>query len=124
MQYLITLLVISLSLACFSAMAKEQDATKPPAISTDAEIQASYSKSRKKYKKPKALPKSADKTVRQQGSRVIEEYRVKGRLTMVKVISKKAKPYFIYYDENWNSKPGSDDLDDTPKTPYWKIFSW
>lgn len=98
-----------------------EDDPAPPVAAKQAEKEYS---NKPKHEKPKKIPGSAKKTIRYEGDKIIEEYRVKGRLTMVKIISKKAKPYFIYYDENWNEAPGSKDLDDTPKTPYWKIFSW
>ncbi len=120
MRYLITLSTLVIALMSFNIMA-EDVIESPPVVAKKAVLDTS---NRKKHKIPKKIPKSANKTIRYVGGRVIEEYRVRGRLTMVKVISKKAKPYFIYYNENWNSSPASQDLDDTQKKPTWKIFSW
>lgn len=130
MRYLIHTMSMALLLSLPVYLVAETDTdteeASTPAMPQKAVVEKTetdYAEKRKQ-KKPKKLPDGAEKTVRHEGSKIIEEYRVKGRLTMVKIISKKAKPYFIYYDEDWNQAPGSKDLDDTPKTPYWKIFSW
>lgn len=63
-------------------------------------------------------------TVRRERGQVIEEYRIKGQLTMVKIKpSKNAPPYYIYYNEEWSNSAARHDLD-AEKTHYWKLFTW
>lgn len=63
-------------------------------------------------------------TVRRQHGQTIEEYRIKGQLTMVKITpSKNSPPYYIYYNEEWSGSSARHDLD-AEKTHYWKLFTW
>jgi hypothetical protein len=63
-----------------------------------------------------------DVTIRQQGERTVEEYRVNGFLYAVKVIPKNGKPYFLVRadgDSNFIRADKPDML-----IPAWEIFSW
>ena len=62
-------------------------------------------------------------TTRREQGQVIEEYRIKGHLTMVKISPKTGKPYYIYYNDGWSGATEDSDLHDG-KPSYWKIFSW
>ncbi len=70
-------------------------------------------------------PVSADPdvTIRQDGDRTIQEYRVNGFLYAIKVIPKNGKPYFLVRaDGSDGNFVRSDDPD--MLIPSWKIFSW
>ncbi len=63
-----------------------------------------------------------DVTIRQEGERTVEEYRVNGFLYAVKVIPKNGKPYFLVRadgDSNFIRADKPDML-----IPAWEIFSW
>jgi hypothetical protein len=63
-----------------------------------------------------------DVTIRQEGERTVEEYRVNGFLYAVKVIPKTGKPYFLVRadgDSNFIRADRPDML-----IPAWEIFSW
>ncbi|BAP77353.1 hypothetical protein MT1_0177 [Pseudomonas sp. MT-1] len=63
-----------------------------------------------------------DVTIRQEGDRTIEEYRVNGFLYAVKITPKVGKPYFLVRadgDSNFIRADRPDML-----IPAWKIFSW
>ncbi len=63
-----------------------------------------------------------DVTIRQEGERTVEEYRVNGFLYAVKVIPKNGKPYFLVRadgDSNFIRADRPDML-----IPAWEIFSW
>lgn len=64
-----------------------------------------------------------DVTIRQEGDRTVEEYRVNGFLYAVKVTPKRGKPYFLVRaDGNDGNFVRSDQPD--MLIPSWKIFSW
>ncbi|UFQ97872.1 DUF2782 domain-containing protein [Pseudomonas wenzhouensis] len=70
-------------------------------------------------------PVSADPdvTIRQDGDRTIQEYRVNGFLYAIKVIPKNGKPYFLVRaDGSDGNFVRSDDPD--MLIPSWEIFSW
>lgn len=63
-----------------------------------------------------------DVTIRQEGERTVEEYRVNGFLYAVKIIPKTGKPYFLVRadgDSNFIRADKPDML-----IPAWEIFSW
>jgi hypothetical protein len=63
-----------------------------------------------------------DVTIRQEGERTVEEYRVNGFLYAVKVTPKNGKPYFLVRadgDSNFIRADKPDML-----IPAWEIFSW
>lgn len=70
-------------------------------------------------------PVSADPdvTIRQEGDKTIQEYRVNGFLYAIKVIPKSGKPYFLVRaDGSDGNFVRSDDPD--MLIPSWEIFSW
>ncbi len=62
-----------------------------------------------------------DVTIKRGEDRVVEEYRISGRLYMVRIFPKTGKPYYILYPED-GSGPQRYPLDDSPT--YWKLFEW
>ncbi|ANF25141.1 MAG: DUF2782 domain-containing protein [Pseudomonadales bacterium] len=63
-----------------------------------------------------------DVTIRQEGDRTVEEYRVNGFLYAVKITPKVGKPYFLVRadgDSNFIRADRPDML-----IPAWEIFSW
>lgn len=63
-----------------------------------------------------------DVTIRQEGDKTIEEYRVNGFLYAIKVTPKNGKPYFLVRadgDQNFVRSDRPDML-----IPAWEIFSW
>ena len=63
-----------------------------------------------------------DVTIRQDGDRTVEEYRVNGFLYAVKITPKNGKPYFLVRadgDSNFIRADRPDML-----IPAWEIFSW
>jgi hypothetical protein len=69
---------------------------------------------------PSAEP---DVTIRQDGDRTIQEYRVNGFLYAVKVIPKGGKPYFLVRADG---SDGNFIRSDSPDMliPSWEIFKW
>ncbi|UUD62472.1 DUF2782 domain-containing protein [Pseudomonas seleniipraecipitans] len=69
---------------------------------------------------PSAEP---DVTIRQDGDRTVEEYRVNGFLYAIKVTPKGGKPYFLVRADG---SDGSFVRSDSPDMliPAWEIFSW
>lgn len=65
----------------------------------------------------------ADVTIRRGKDKVIEEYRINGRLYMVRVIPTRGKPYYIRYPEGEHGRVIRKELDDI-QTPFWKLFEW
>ncbi|MHA6491716.1 DUF2782 domain-containing protein [Pseudomonas borbori] len=69
---------------------------------------------------PSAEP---DVTIRQDGDRTIQEYRVNGFLYAIKVVPKSGKPYFLVRaDGSEGNFVRSDEPD--MLIPSWEIFSW
>lgn len=69
-----------------------------------------------------SAPGEPDVTIRQDGDRTVEEYRVNGFLYAIKITPKSGKPYFLVRadgDENFIRSDQPDML-----IPAWKIFSW
>lgn len=63
-----------------------------------------------------------DVTIRQEGDRTVEEYRVNGFLYAVKVTPKHGKPYFLVRADGESNFVRSDNPD--MLIPAWEIFSW
>ncbi|WP_339513304.1 DUF2782 domain-containing protein [Pseudomonas sp. RL_15y_Pfl2_60] len=64
-----------------------------------------------------------DVTIRQEGDRKVQEYRVNGFLYAIKVIPKNGKPYFLVRSDGSDGNfIRSDDPD--MLIPAWEIFSW
>ncbi len=65
----------------------------------------------------------ADVTIHKGKKKVIEEYRINGRLYMIRVIPKIGKPYYIRYSDAASGQAIRRELDDI-STPFWKLFEW
>lgn len=64
-------------------------------------------------------------TIRRRGEDVIEEYRIGGRLYMVKITPQLGPPYYLVDgDGDGNLETRFDDLDTRLMIPSWIIFSW
>jgi hypothetical protein len=68
---------------------------------------------------PSAEP---DVTIRQEGDKTIQEYRVNGFLYAIKVTPKNGKPYFLVRADGDSNYVRSDKPD--MLIPAWEIFSW
>lgn len=64
-----------------------------------------------------------DVTIRQQGDKTIEEYRVNGFLYAIKITPKNGKPYFLVRADGDDGNFVRADQPDL-LIPSWKIFSW
>lgn len=64
-----------------------------------------------------------DVTIRQEGDRTIEEYRVNGFLYAIKITPKVGPPYFLVaVDDDGNYMRA--DQPEGLRIPSWKIFEW
>jgi Protein of unknown function (DUF2782) len=63
-------------------------------------------------------------TVIRRATETIEEYRVGGRLTMIKVTPKAGRPYYLVADDADGSWIRRDSLDTGLKVPMWLLFSF
>jgi len=63
-------------------------------------------------------------TIVRRPTETIEEYRVNGRLTMVKVIPKTGRPYYLVADGTGGTFVRRDSLDTGVKVPMWLLFSF
>ena len=63
-----------------------------------------------------------DVTIRQEGGRTVEEYRVNGFLYAVKVTPKHGKPYFLVRADGDSNFVRADQPD--MLIPAWEIFRW
>ena len=68
---------------------------------------------------PSATP---DVTIRTEGERTVEEYRINGFLYAIKVTPKVGKPYFLVRADGDNNFIRSDNPD--MLIPQWEIFRW
>ncbi len=70
-------------------------------------------------------PLEPDVTIVRKGQEVIEEYRIKGRLYMVKVKPKSGSPYYMLdSDGDGNMDVRRSDLETGMQIPQWVLFSW
>ncbi len=65
----------------------------------------------------------ADVIIRKGKDKVVEEYRVNGRLYMVRITPKIGKPYYLRYPDGPEGRVIRRELDDI-NTPFWKLFEW
>ena len=63
-------------------------------------------------------------TIVRRQTETIEEYRVNGRLTMVKVIPKTGRPYYLVANGADGTFIRRDSLDSGIKVPMWLLFSF
>ena len=70
-----------------------------------------------------AVPTEPEVTIRQEGDRSVEEYRVNGFLYAIKVTPKTGAPYYLVaVDEDGNYVRS--DQPNGLRIPSWKIFEW
>ena len=63
-------------------------------------------------------------TITRRATETIEEYRVGGRLTMIKVTPKAGRPYYLVADGTDGTWIRRDSLDTGLKVPMWLLFSF
>jgi len=63
-------------------------------------------------------------TITRRATETIEEYRVGGRLTMIKVTPKTGRPYYLVADGADGTWVRRDSLDTGLKVPMWLLFSF
>jgi hypothetical protein len=63
-------------------------------------------------------------TITRRATETIEEYRVGGRLTMIKVTPKTGRPYYLVADGLDGAWVRRDSLDTSLKVPMWLLFSF
>jgi hypothetical protein len=63
-------------------------------------------------------------TIIRRATETIEEYRVGGRLTMVKVTPKSGRPYYLVADGTDGTWVRRDSLDTGVRVPMWLLFSF
>ncbi len=70
-------------------------------------------------------PPTPEVVIRQQGNQVQEEYRVGGRLYMIRIIPQKGVPYYLIdSDGDGDMDSRRDELTDTTRIPSWILLSW
>jgi hypothetical protein len=72
-------------------------------------------------KAPEKPPRDAQVTVVQRGDTTVEEYRVKGRLTMAKVTPKHGIPYYIHYRDGDDPLTSREQRSQELRVPMWRI---
>ncbi|MGI9211584.1 MAG: DUF2782 domain-containing protein [Methylococcaceae bacterium] len=71
------------------------------------------------------VPLEPDVTITRRGQEVVEEYRIKGRLYMVKVKPKVGPSYYMLdSDGDGNMDVRRSDLEKDMQIPQWVLFSW
>ena len=63
-------------------------------------------------------------TIIQRGDNKVEEYRVNGKLYMVKVTQPHGKPYYLMDENGSGAMTRYDDMDSGLRVPKWVIFSF
>lgn len=71
------------------------------------------------------VPLEPDVTIVRRGQEIVEEYRIKGRLYMVRVKPKTGAPYYLLdSDGDGNMDVRRSDLERDMQIPQWVLFSW
>lgn len=63
-------------------------------------------------------------TIRQQGSKTIHEYRINGRLYMVKIIPERGAPYYLLDQDGDGEMDTQQDNPNGVVVPQWVLFRW
>jgi len=63
-------------------------------------------------------------TVIERDNETVEEYRVNGRLTMIKVTPRHGRPYFLVADRTTGAFVRRDSLDSGLRVPLWLIYEF
>lgn len=111
-------LLPSLALLCAVAPALAQE-------SAPANLQPVPDGAPEAQVEPGSETRQPEVTIRRRGEGVIEEYRVNGRLYMVRVVPRRGVPfYLIDSDGDGQLDVRRNDLDDGLMVPSWVLFSW
>ncbi|WP_457670122.1 DUF2782 domain-containing protein [Thiolapillus sp.] len=98
--------MILASLLMLPAVSWAQDAPSPPPVQESQE------------------DLEPDVTIRQQDEKTIHEYRINGRLYMVKIVPQKGPPYYLLdLDGDGEMDTQEDDLGNVV-VPQWVLFRW
>jgi hypothetical protein len=74
---------------------------------------------------PGAPEEEPQVTIIERGNDVIEEYRLQGRLYMIKVTPRKGAPYYLIdTDGDGNLETRRGEMAETPLIPSWILFKW
>jgi len=104
------LLICLLPLAFTAAWAADKSPPSPPPVTT------------KKGASPAPVP---EVTIIHRNRGLIEEYRINGKLYMIKVVPKKGIPYFLLdSDGDGNFDRRATELDPYILIPSWTLFRW
>jgi hypothetical protein len=63
-------------------------------------------------------------TIRQQGSKTIHEYRINGRLYMVKIVPERGAPYYLLDQDGDGEMDTQQDNPNGVVVPQWVLFRW
>lgn len=74
---------------------------------------------------PEEAPEVPEVTIRRRPGTTIQEYRINGRLYMVRIIPTRGVPYYLLdVDGDGNLETRYNDLDPRIMIPGWVLFSW
>ncbi len=71
-----------------------------------------------------SLPGEPEVTIRQDGDRIVEEYRLNGFLYAIKVTPPNGPPYFLVAVDDDGNFARADQVQQGLRIPSWKIFEW
>jgi hypothetical protein len=72
-----------------------------------------------------ALDEEPEVTIVPRGNDVIEEYRIQGRLYMIRVIPRRGVPYYLVdTDGDGNLETRRNELSEDLLVPSWTLFRW
>ncbi|TVP90790.1 MAG: DUF2782 domain-containing protein [Pseudomonadaceae bacterium] len=71
-----------------------------------------------------SLPGEPEVTIREDGDRIIEEYRMNGFLYAIKVTPPNGPPYFLVAVDDDGNFARADQVQQGLRIPGWKIFEW
>ncbi len=113
MRYLLPLF----SLALFTASLPAQDeVSTPPPLPEQSEVTEATP--------PQDEELQPEVTIIRRGDDVVEEYRVGGQLTMVKITPSKGLPYYLIDSDGDGVLETRRNELDNPEVVKWRIFSW
>lgn len=118
MRLQLFLLLSTLSAAVYAAdMARE--APPPPPLEA-----ADNSKAAQPHAGDAPAAGDPEVTITKEAAQSIEEYRVGGRLYMIKITPKHGKPYYLVDDRGDGKFARQETLDNGFRVPRWIIHSW
>jgi Protein of unknown function (DUF2782) len=119
MRAVVSICLMSLALAVW-AQNKPKDLEplpEPPVVQEGLDDNTAAAPQRA----PEKPPRDAQVTVVQRGDTTVEEYRVKGRLTMAKVTPKHGVPYYIHYRNGDDPLSTRGQRAEELRVPMWRI---